>query len=49
MPGENYFAKLVRIGRRRGSLLMRVDIRNLHDVTYVFGRTYTKYRVRTLL
>lgn len=46
--GENYLAKLVRLGRRPTSLLMRVDISDPHDVTYVIGRQLTKFRVRTL-
>ncbi len=45
---ENYRSKLVRLASRRGSLLMRVDSRNLHDTTYVFGKTLWKMRVQTL-
>jgi hypothetical protein len=45
---EDYLQKLVRLGRREGSLLMRVDSRGLHDTTYVFGKHLLKFRVRSL-
>lgn len=46
---NDYYAKLVQIGRRKDSLLMRVDFHGgPHDVTYVFGKTFLKIRVQTL-
>ena len=46
--GEDYLGKLLRLGRRPGSLLMRVDSRGLDDTTYVVGKTLLRIRVQTL-
>lgn len=45
---ENFHTKLVRLGRRKDSLLMRADLAGPHDTTYVFGKTFWKMRVQTL-
>ena len=45
---ENYMSKLVRLARRKDSLLMRVDFRGPQDTTYVLGEKLTRIRVRSL-
>ncbi len=45
---DDFLAMLVRLGRRKDSLLMRVDMKGLHDTTYVFGKTLLKIHVQTL-
>jgi len=35
---ENFFARLARLGRREGSLIMRVDLKNPFDATYVLPK-----------
>ncbi len=47
-PRETFATMLVRLGRRKDSLLMRVDLNGPHDTTYVFGKTLWKMRVQTL-
>jgi hypothetical protein len=46
--GENYLSKLVRLGRRKGSLLMRVSIISPTERAYILGEKLTEIRVRSL-
>jgi len=45
---ETYITKLVRLARRKDSLLMRVDLAGSHDTTYVLGKKLLRIRCRTL-
>ena len=45
---DDFLAMLVRLGNRKDSLLMRVDMKGVHDTTYVFGKTLLRIRVQTL-
>jgi hypothetical protein len=44
---ENYISKLVRLARRKDSLLMRVDL-GPNERVYILGEKLTRIRVRSL-
>jgi hypothetical protein len=44
---ENYMTKLVRLARRKDSLLVRIDLRGRDDRTYTLGKSLFQIRVHS--